>query len=147
MPDTEPRKLRSVFLTRLKHGSNGRPFSDAHTAWPRTCSVLPGSRTWRIGPAPANCMDAGGATVIENPACATGAIEAGECEHLARHEPAGFIGIHRLRPKPAQPLRRRKRSPIQNAQACLTPTYWAGVHDLYPLLTIPTVATLEQVGW
>ena len=39
---------------------------------------------------------AGGATVIENAACAAGAIEAGECEHLARHEPAGFIGIHRL---------------------------------------------------
>ena len=37
---------------------------------------------------------AGGATVIENPACATRAVEAGECEHLAGHEPAGFIGIH-----------------------------------------------------
>ena len=39
-----------------------------------------------------------------------------------------------------------KRSPTQNARACLTPTYWAGSH-LYPLLTIPTMATLAQVGW
>src|ERR1700709_1451580 len=57
MPDTDPRKLRSVFLTRLKHGSNGSPFSDAQTAWPRTCSVLPGSLKCRIGPAPANCTE------------------------------------------------------------------------------------------
>src|SRR4051795_8963937 len=57
MPETEPWKLRSSFLTRLKHGSKGSPFSEAHNAWPRTCSVLPGSRTWRIGPEPENWID------------------------------------------------------------------------------------------
>src|SRR6476469_8214100 len=55
MPETEPRKLRSSFLSRLKQGSNGMPLIDAQTAWPRTCNVLPGSRIWRIGPLPLNC--------------------------------------------------------------------------------------------
>src|SRR5258708_2101192 len=55
MPETDPRKLRSSFLSRLKHGSNGRPLSEAQTAWPRICSVLPGSRRGRIGPEPENC--------------------------------------------------------------------------------------------
>ena len=31
MPETEPRKLRSSFLSRLKQGSNGRPLIEAHT--------------------------------------------------------------------------------------------------------------------
>ena len=35
MPETDPRKLRSSFLSRLKHGSNGMPLIDAQTAWPR----------------------------------------------------------------------------------------------------------------
>src|SRR5581483_8561265 len=55
MPDTEPRKLRSSFLSRLKQGSNGRPRSEAQTAWPRTCRVLPGRRRRLIGPDPENC--------------------------------------------------------------------------------------------
>src|SRR3954463_6260052 len=55
MPDTEPRKLRSSFLSRLKQGSNGIPLSDAQIDWPRTCNVLTGSRMLRDGPEPENC--------------------------------------------------------------------------------------------
>src|SRR6478672_780886 len=57
MPETDPRNERSSRLSRLKQGSNGNPLSEAHTLWPRTCSVLPGRRTWRIGPEPENCTD------------------------------------------------------------------------------------------
>ena len=39
---------------------------------------------------------AGSAAVIENTARATRTVKALECEYLAGHEPAGFIGIHRL---------------------------------------------------
>ena len=31
MPDTEPRKLTSLFLSRLMQGSNGTPRSEAHS--------------------------------------------------------------------------------------------------------------------
>src|SRR3954454_9331246 len=55
MPDTEPRKLRSSFLLRLKHGSNGSPLIEEQIDWPRTCSVLTGSRMLRDGPEPENC--------------------------------------------------------------------------------------------
>jgi serine/threonine protein kinase len=54
MPETDPRKLRSSFLSRLKHGSKGTPFIEAQTAWPRICSVFPGNRMCRTGPAPLN---------------------------------------------------------------------------------------------
>ena len=37
-PRNEPDRAR---LSRLKQGSNGNPFSEAHTLRPRTCSVLP----------------------------------------------------------------------------------------------------------
>jgi hypothetical protein len=37
-----------------------------------------------------------GAAVVQNAACATGSVEAPECEHLAGDEFAGFIGIHGL---------------------------------------------------
>src|SRR5882757_8334277 len=57
MPETDPRKLLSSRLSRLKQGSNGRPLSEAHTLWPRTCSVLPGRRTRRIGPEPENWIE------------------------------------------------------------------------------------------
>jgi hypothetical protein len=39
---------------------------------------------------------AGGAAVVENAAGTAGAIEAGECEYLARDESAGLIGAHGL---------------------------------------------------
>src|SRR3954453_18409512 len=55
MPETEPRKLRSSFLLRLKQGSNGSPLIEAQIDWPRTCSVLPGKRILRDGPEPENC--------------------------------------------------------------------------------------------
>src|SRR5204863_9941357 len=54
MPETEPRNERSSRLSILKHGSNGSPLIEAQTAWPRICNVLPGRRTWRIGPEPLN---------------------------------------------------------------------------------------------
>src|SRR5438067_12757627 len=57
MPETEPRNERSSRLSRLKHGSNGSPLMEAQTACPRICSVLPGKRTWRIGPEPLNWIE------------------------------------------------------------------------------------------
>eukprot|EP01035_Chromulina_nebulosa_P056924 gene56925-biopygen40713 len=55
MPETAPRKLRSSFLVRLKHGSKGMPLMEAQIDWPFTCSVLPGRRMFRDGPEPENC--------------------------------------------------------------------------------------------
>src|SRR5215471_4455313 len=51
-PIHEPRKLRASILSRRKHGSKGIPFSDAHTASPRTRKVPAGSETARTGPVP-----------------------------------------------------------------------------------------------
>src|ERR1700753_3824179 len=57
MPETDPRKLTSSVLSRLKHGSKGMALNEGHTELPRISSVLPGSRRWRIGPEPENCTD------------------------------------------------------------------------------------------
>ncbi len=88
--------------------------------------------------------------IIENPAGAARAVKTGEREHLAGHEPASLVGVHR----PGQ--RRRNDRPGRDGpqhktrKHAATPTHRAGVSalwPLYPLLTILTVATLEQVGW
>src|ERR1700730_17171193 len=126
MPETDPRKLRSSFLSRLKQGSNGMPLIDAQTAWPRTCSVLPGAcRTH----------------VIEYPACATGAIETGKGKHLAGYKPAGLIGTH-LDGQSGNDHRTGRNGPQHETRKhAVTPTDSSAgnrLMSLYPLLTIPT---------
>src|SRR5579871_5764216 len=56
MPDTEPRNEISSVLSTLKHGSNGMPFSEAHTAVELTRMVLIGKWARRTGPVPPNWM-------------------------------------------------------------------------------------------
>src|SRR5436305_4513691 len=56
MPDTEPRNETSSVLSTLKHGSNGMPFSEAHTAVEPTRIVLTGRCASRTGPCPPNWM-------------------------------------------------------------------------------------------
>jgi hypothetical protein len=92
---------------------------------------------------------AGGAEVIEDAACAAGAVETGESEHLAGNEAARLIGVH------ASGNGRRKRhgcrdSPQHNTRKhALLRTNPAAddAVSLYPLLTILTMATLKQLGW
>jgi len=52
-------RTNPVWLALLAHcrtqQRDGRPLIEAQTAWPRICSVLPGRRRWRTGPAPENC--------------------------------------------------------------------------------------------
>src|SRR5712671_1268996 len=142
MPETDPRKLRSSCLSRLKHGANGlaadlkRIAGQAHVAHRTGAGKLHRARR---------------AAILEDPACAAGAIEARKREHLTGYEPAGLIGIHHL---PGQSVRDhrtgRDRPQHKTRKHAVTPTYRAAgnrLMSLYPLLTIRTVATLAQLGW
>src|SRR5882757_5997291 len=169
MPDTEPRKVRSSRLSRLKQGSNGSPLMEAQTAWPRICSVLPGSRTWRIGPAPLNWIDpaaprssstrpaprvpsqqvkantlpatnlrASSAFIIPASAGATiaPAVTAPNTKRASMHQ----LQLHQsagIRLYLSMDLRATRR--VCREGLCY--------RRLYPLLTILTMATLEQLGW
>jgi hypothetical protein len=90
------------------------------------------------------------AHVIENSTRAAGAVEAGEREYLAGHEPAGFIGVHHSGERRGDHRTGSDRSQHKTRKHAATPTHRARVtagRFFYPLLTITTVATLEQVGW
>jgi hypothetical protein len=90
------------------------------------------------------------AIVLEDAPCAAGTIEAGEGEQFAGYKSAGFIRVHhsghcghhhcagRSRPQ----HKTRKHASLQ-----LDPSAGNRLIRLYPLLTILTVATLEQLGW
>ena len=89
----------------------------------------------------------GCAEIVEDAAGATGAVETGEGENLAVHKPSRLVGIHhpgqrRNDHRTAVTAPRTKRASMQLLQLNNS----AGAR-LYPVLTIPTVATLEQVGW
>jgi hypothetical protein len=91
------------------------------------------------------------AAVLEDPACAAGAIEARKREHLAGYKSAGLIGIYHLPGQSGRDHRtRRDRPQHKTRKHAVTPTYRAAgnrLMSLYPLLTIRTVATLAQLGW
>ena len=151
MPETDPRKLRSSFFSRLKHGSNGRPLIEAQTAWPRICSVLPGKPHVTNRTGAAELHRPGRPHVLEDPARAARAVEACEREHLAGYEFARLFGSHHARPlagtitAPAATAPNTKRASMLKLR--LHPAAGDGLMPLYPLLTILTVATLEQLGW
>ena len=92
----------------------------------------------------------GSAEVVEDPAGAAGAVETGKCEHLAGHKPAGLVGIHHPGQGGHNHRTGRDGPQHQTRKHAPTPTYQSAgtrLKFLYPLLTIPTVATLEQLGW
>src|ERR1700744_5266445 len=89
------------------------------------------------------------AHIIENPARATGAVEARKGEHLAGDEPAGLFGIHLPGQRGRYHPTGRNGPQHETRKHAVTPTSpsTGELCFLYPLLTIPTMATLEQVGW
>ena len=95
-PVTEPRKLLSSVLLRLKHGSNGMPLSVAQTAAPFTCTVPAGSAHIARGPVALHLDRADHRAVAVDAALAARAVEAVEGEQLADDEAARRIGIERL---------------------------------------------------
>ena len=92
-PETEPRKLWSSILLRLKHGSIGTRSSEAQTASPLTLIVPAGSHTEWTGPEPLTWM-----VPITEPspidtASAARTIETIEREKLAHHEAPRRVGV------------------------------------------------------
>jgi hypothetical protein len=92
---------------------------------------------------------AGRTHVVEYPACTAGAIEAGECEYLAGYKLAGLIGVHHSGHRRRDYRTGRDRPYHKTRKHPGTPTLLkaGNAWSLYPLLTIRTVATLEQLGW
>src|ERR1700751_1334130 len=145
MPETDPRKLRSSCLSRLKQGSNGSPLSEAQTACPRIGSVLPGKHRWRTGPEPLNCTAPATpmsssirpAPRVPSKQVKTNTLPATNLRAssaLICPAKAGAIAA------PATTAPNTKRASILSLQ--LDPSAGDRRKPLYPLLTIPTVAKI-----
>jgi len=93
-PTTEPRKLRSSFLSRLKQGSNGSPLIEAQIDWPADLERIAGQAHVARWPGPRELHRARRPAVLEHAAGTAGAVETGEGENLAGDESAGLIGGH-----------------------------------------------------
>src|ERR1700722_14624162 len=146
MPDTDPRKLTSSRLSRLKQGSNGMPRSEAQTACPRICSVLPGKRTLRIGPEPPNCIEPAApmsSRIRPAPRVPSKHVNEKILPDTKRLASSAFIcpAMAGTIDAPAPRAPNTKRASM--LQLRLYPAAGDRLMLLYPLLTILTAATLH----